>query len=360
MRINDQWKTTLGYTMEDLTRQPFLELIHPDDRQATLDVMAGMATGATTLHFINRYRHKDGSYRQLEWRATPADGVIYASARDITERIKEQEEKRLEQVRMQAIIDSQTNYMLRTDLEGNYTYANNKYIEDFGWIHGGRERIIGTNCLPSISPHHQMAVVEVGQKCIAEPGKIFQIEMDKPLENGTVATTLWDFVCLTDAQGKPVEMQCVGTNITDLKRMEREQIESRSNQLLEMSTPIAQLWDGILLLPLVGIVNAARARSVMMAVLKRIADSQAKVLILDIGGVAVVDTEVANHFVKLAKATRLMGCQCTISGISPAVAQTMIDLGVQIEEMHTTGTMKDALAKSLSLTGVKLVRLEEV
>jgi rsbT co-antagonist protein RsbR len=356
LRINTAWETTLGYTIEDLKSIQFLEFIHPDDLQKTLDVMGQLATGVTLLNFTNRYRHKNGSYRTIEWRSHLADGLIYAAARDITERVEKEENLRQEQARMKAIIESQTNYMLRTDLQGNYTYTNQKYINDYGWIHG-TDRLSGLNCLLSISPNYQAAVGETVAKCIASPNTTFQVEMEKPLQGGGVATTLWDFVCLTDADGTPMEIQCLGINITDRKRRELEQSERQQFALLEMSTPITQLWDGILLLPLVGIMSAARAQSIMTSVLKKISETQAKVFILDISGVAVVDTEVANHFIKLSKATRLMGCTCTMSGISPAVSQTIVELGIQIEEINTTGTMRDALEKALELTGTRLVSI---
>jgi rsbT co-antagonist protein RsbR len=356
LRINDSWETTLGYTIDDLKSVQFLEFIHPDDLQKTLDVMGQLAQGITLLNFTNRYRHRDGSYRTLEWRAQLADGLIYAAARDITERVAKEENLRQEQARMKAIIESQTNYMLRTDLQGNYTYTNQKYVQDYGWIHG-KDNLSGQNCLISISPNYQAAVGETVAKCIASPNTTFQVEMEKPLEGGSVATTLWDFICLTDADGTPIEIQCLGINITDRKRREVEQSERQQFTLLEMSTPITQLWDGILLLPLVGIMSAARAQSIMTSVLKKISETQAKVFILDISGVAVVDTEVANHFIKLSKATRLMGCACTMSGISPAVSQTIVELGIQIEEINTTGTMRDALEKALELTGTRLVSI---
>ena len=91
---------------------------------------------------------------------------------------------------------------------------------------------------------------------------------------------------------------------------------------MEMSTPVAEIWDDILMLPLVGIIDSKRAQDIMTAVLSRIAETHSRTLILDISGVAVVDTAVANHLIKITKATRLMGCACTISGISPAIAQT--------------------------------------
>jgi len=133
-------------------------------------------------------------------------------------------------------------------------------------------------------------------------------------------------------------------------------IREQNQALMQLSTPVTQLWDGILLLPLVGIIDSRRAQDTMTAVLHRVASSQSKVFILDISGVAVVDTAVANHLIKITKATRLMGCLCILSGISPAVAQTIVELGVQIEEVTTTANMQDALAQALRMTGTVLSR----
>lgn len=141
----------------------------------------------------------------------------------------------------------------------------------------------------------------------------------------------------------------------ELERLTREQ----EGALLEMSTPIAQLWEGILLLPLVGFMDAKRAEDVLHTVLHEIARSQAKIFILDISGVTVVDTFVANHFIKIAKATRLMGCRSILSGITPAVSQTIVDLGIDIDKLKTTGSMKDALDYAFRQTGFQLERQDE-
>lgn len=259
---------------------------------------------------------------------------------------------------LNALKNTKLAYLLRTDLQGNYTYANDKYVSDFGWIHGSETEFnfVGHHCLPSISAHHQALVADVVAKCIASPNTVFATTIDKPLQNGQIANTIWDFVCLQDANGNPCEMQCFGVNLDDLRQSNELAQEAQNFAWLEMSTPITQLWDGILLLPLVGIITPHRAETVMTLVLKKIAETQARVFILDISGVAVVDTAVANHFVKLAKATQLMGCSCTISGISPAVAQTIVGLGIQIEEINTVGSMRDALQRALQFTGVKMVR----
>jgi rsbT co-antagonist protein RsbR len=92
----------------------------------------------------------------------------------------------------------------------------------------------------------------------------------------------------------------------------------------------------------------------MSAMLTKISEVQAKVIILDIGGVAIVDTAVANHLIKITKATKLMGCECTISGVSPAIAQTIVELGIDVGEIRTTATLRDALEAAFRDVGIKI------
>ena len=137
---------------------------------------------------------------------------------------------------------------------------------------------------------------------------------------------------------------------------ERMTLQSRS--LMEMSTPVTQIWSGILLLPIVGIVDSKRAQDIMNAALAKIAETQTRVFIMDISGVAVVDTAVANHLIKITKATRLMGCSSTISGVSPAIAQTIVELGIEVGSVKTTATMKDALADAFKRVGMEISNVE--
>ena len=134
------------------------------------------------------------------------------------------------------------------------------------------------------------------------------------------------------------------------------QISEQSRAMMEMSTPVTALWDGILMLPIVGIIDSRRAQEIMSSMLARIAETRSKVIILDISGVAVVDTAVANHLIKITKATALMGCRCTISGLSPAIAQTIIELGIDVGDVKTTATLRDALADAFRRTGTALKR----
>ncbi|UCE63670.1 MAG: STAS domain-containing protein [Nitrospirota bacterium] len=139
-------------------------------------------------------------------------------------------------------------------------------------------------------------------------------------------------------------------------RLTNQKISEQSQALMEMSTPVTAIWKGILMLPIVGIIDSKRAQDIMNAMLSKIGETRSKVIIMDISGVAVVDTAVANHLIKITKATKLMGCECTISGVSPAIAQTIVGLGINVGEVQTTATLRDALEMAFSKTGVVLRR----
>lgn len=131
-------------------------------------------------------------------------------------------------------------------------------------------------------------------------------------------------------------------------------IAAQARSLTEMSTPVTELWDKVLMLPLVGIIDSHRANEVMSAVLRRISDTRAKAFIMDIGGVSVVDTAVANHLINIAKASRLMGCTSLLSGVSPEIAETVVALGIDVGDLRTNATLQDALRQAFGIIGVEV------
>ena len=133
-----------------------------------------------------------------------------------------------------------------------------------------------------------------------------------------------------------------------------ELLALQSHAVMEMSTPVTEIWEGILLLPLVGLVDSRRSEDIMHAVLNAISATHAREFILDISGVGVVDTAVANYLIKITRATALMGCESTISGISPAIARTIVQLGVDVGQVRTTATMMDALSNAFARQGITL------
>ncbi|MGH3237374.1 MAG: STAS domain-containing protein [Streptosporangiaceae bacterium] len=135
----------------------------------------------------------------------------------------------------------------------------------------------------------------------------------------------------------------------------REQIiADQSMAMLELSTPVVRLWDGIIAVPLVGTLDSARTQLVMEKLLETLVASGADHAVLDITGVPTVDTEVAQHLLKTVNAARLLGAECVICGIRPQVAQTIVSLGIEFGDIATKATLADALAHALSRTGLKV------
>jgi rsbT co-antagonist protein RsbR len=136
----------------------------------------------------------------------------------------------------------------------------------------------------------------------------------------------------------------------------REQIISdQSTAMMELSTPVVRLWDGIIAVPLVGTLDSARTQLVMEKLLDTLVATGADHAVIDITGVPTVDTEVAQHLLKTVSAARLLGAECTISGIRPQVAQTIVSLGIEFGDIATKATLADALALALKQAGLKVV-----
>lgn len=128
-------------------------------------------------------------------------------------------------------------------------------------------------------------------------------------------------------------------------------IEKQSRALLELSTPTIQLWEGILVLPILGILDSHRAQEMTDVMLNKIQETSALSIIIDITGVPTVDSSVANHLIKITKATRLMGCECILSGIGPEVAQSLVHLGVNLDTIETSSNLKAAFQQALTKAG---------
>jgi rsbT co-antagonist protein RsbR len=151
----------------------------------------------------------------------------------------------------------------------------------------------------------------------------------------------------------------LGLYTTEVYQEAREEVIRRQQQdMLELSTPVVKLWDGILALPLIGTLDSARTQTVMEGLLQRIVETGAGVAILDITGVPTVDTLVAQHLIKTVTAARLMGAECIISGIRPQIAQTIVHLGVDLGGVATKATLADALALALRRVGLAVSRTQ--
>jgi rsbT co-antagonist protein RsbR len=139
----------------------------------------------------------------------------------------------------------------------------------------------------------------------------------------------------------------------------REELIMRQQQeLLELSTPVVKLWDGILALPIIGTLDSARTQVVMESLLQAVVATNSRYAIIDITGVPTVDTLVAQHLLKTITAARLMGAECIISGVRPQIAQTIVHLGINLEDVITKAKLSDAFALALQRSGRAVVRTQ--
>lgn len=140
----------------------------------------------------------------------------------------------------------------------------------------------------------------------------------------------------------------------------RDQVIARQQEeMLELSTPVVTLWDGIVALPLIGTLDSARTQVVMESLLQAIVQTNSRFAIIDITGVPTVDTLVAQHLLKTITAARLMGAECILSGIRPQIAQTIVHLGINLEDVITKSKLADAFRLALERSGRKVVRADK-
>ncbi len=153
-------------------------------------------------------------------------------------------------------------------------------------------------------------------------------------------------------------LDALGLYATEVYQRSREELIQRQQEdMLELSTPVVTLWEGVLALPMIGTLDSARTQVVMETLLKRIVDTGSEIAIIDITGVPTVDTLTAQHLLKTVTAARLMGAECIISGIRPQIAQTIVHLGVDLEGVTTKATLADAFKVALHRSGRTVTRM---
>ena len=190
----------------------------------------------------------------------------------------------------------------------------------------------------------------------------FVLALKKPLfarfqtkhvgDAATLNSALWTITTLVDRLAQHT--------LTTYQKSREAVIERQQQELLELSTPVVKLWDGVLAVPMIGTLDSNRTQLVMESLLQRIVDTGSELAIIDITGVPTVDTLVAQHLLKTVTAIRLMGADCIISGVRPQIAQTIVHLGIDLQGITTKASLADALALALKRGGYVVTRNNKV
>lgn len=177
---------------------------------------------------------------------------------------------------------------------------------------------------------------------------LFQQLQRAASDPAVLASETWRITELVDALGLYA--------VDQYQRSREEVIRRQQQEIMELSTPVVKLWEGVVAVPLIGTLDSARTQVVMESLLERIVETGAELAIIDITGVPTVDTLVAQHLIKTVAAARLMGADCIISGIRPQIAQTIVHLGINLEEVTTKASLADAIAVAFARLGITLQR----
>ena len=233
-RLNQEWTRTLGWTLEELMARPYVDFVHPDDLNPTTKVAETIAAGGDVIHFENRYRCRDGSYRRVMWRATPdtEKGLIYAVGRDVTN-------EKLAEQRMQAVVDNATAVIFMKDTEGRYLLVNRLYEQLF---HVSRKDVLGKSD-HDIFPEAMAESFRKNDLVVMEAGVPLQFEEVAPHDDGPHMYVSVKFP-IVDAGGRTVALCGIATDITEMKRAEREVRDREARLQAVMDTAL----DGIIMM----------------------------------------------------------------------------------------------------------------
>jgi rsbT co-antagonist protein RsbR len=257
---------------------------------------------------------------------------------------------------LQAVLDSIADPIFVKDLHHRFVAFNGAFCDLLGHP---RDALLGHSD-PEFIPSEQVEVFWRIDDQVTSSGQ--------PNENEELITdgagnlrTIWTRKFpLRDAQGQVIGLSGIITDITALKRRQEQVerlevtiqekmaiIETQSSLLDQLSVPVIQVWDSILLLPLIGVIDSRRAAQVMESLLQSIARASARFVLIDVTGVPVVDTSVASYLVRAVQAAQLLGCQSILAGISPEIAQTLVGLGVDFSHILTRATLQNGLEYAL-------------
>ena len=372
--INPAGLDLLGYeTQEDIVGKNFFEelSVDPDqikslvtERKETALYNDGLAgSGEIWL------KTKDGHPIVIE--SSPRlifndDGAVIAMeglANNVTDRNQAEDRLRQSEEKFRSVFENMLDVYYRVDTEGNIQLASPSAAELFGVDEV--ESVVGNN-IRSLESFVSSEVVATHLDEVLEQEKVSGFETVMYKRDGTPVIVEVCSRTIRGDNGSVVSIEGMIRDITERKQSEEDikESERRLKEIVEklrlsqeeISTPVVQIWDRILALPLIGVVDANRAQKTTEILLNKIIDTQSELVILDVTGVATMDTEVTNHLLKTIQSTALLGADCVVTGIKPEVAQTMVHLGLDIRKLVTKRDMQEGLRWGLSKIGYTLSR----
>jgi rsbT co-antagonist protein RsbR len=334
LHLSDALTRALSSDLLDAAPQAELALlIHSDDRPLFDEAWKRLCTAAEPMRLDVRLKTAEGSFKPFECAArwVPEKREVYGTLHEAEERIAKDIKINI----LKAINDNLPVCLWAIDARGVFVLQDGKACETAGIKPG---QFLGLNMF-DIYPEEGTVGV---RKALAGEVTCFVNQVDR------VHWEAW-YMPVENEHGQVTHIAGVSLDISEAKRTEQELraklelIQEQQRVIRALSTPIIQVWDRVLTLPLVGMFDSTRAADVMDSVLHEVARTRARYAILDLTGIEVMDTATAGHLIKLSEAMRLLGAEGIITGIHPAIAQTIVGLGLDLTSIVTRATLREGL-----------------
>ncbi|WP_287158380.1 PAS domain S-box protein [Chloroflexus sp.] len=344
---NQAFCTMLGY--ESLIGKTVVDITYPDDHQQLADIAKTLQQGQT-VHTTIRYVRSDGSLITVQASALGLynrDGQLTGFAsinRDVTAQIEAEEELRQSEQRNRTLLAAMPDLMFLLSSDG--VFLNYK-PDPTGRLLVPPEMFLNRHVTEVLPPELATQILQ-RIDALKRSGEMqtfeYQIEIDNQVEVYEARMVL-----LQD------NVMVLSRNITAQRQAERERaamqeqiIQAQQATLRELSTPLMPIADGVVAMPLIGAIDSARAQQIMESLLYGVAEYKARVAIIDITGVKVVDTQVAGALIRAAQAARMLGAEVVLTGISPEIAQTLVHIGADLGAMKTKATLQEGIRYALA------------
>jgi rsbT co-antagonist protein RsbR len=351
--VNEALCRQLGYTREELLALSIAD-IDPAFPVGAWDSIWNEVKTQGFVKLETHHRRKDGTLIPVEvtsnYLAFNDKEFLCAFVRDITER--KQAEKTLyeQQALLQGILDNAPFGLFAVDRDGRYVMCSRVAAANLGLT---PEQVVGKTDYAILPQAVADANAEKYQR-ILDTGNFQEHEFVLEQANEPSQVFLHNWFPISDPNGQRYAVCGIISNITERKQAEAERanfqeqiIAAQRHALQELSTPLIPISDDVVIMPLVGSIDSRRAQQVMEALLEGVAHYQADTVILDITGVRVVDTQVANAFLRAAQAVQLLGARVILTGIQPEIAQTIVQLGADMSGIATHGSLQSGIATVL-------------
>ena len=363
--VNEGSVKVTGMSREKLIGTDFSDYFTEPDK-ARAGYQQAFAKGFV-IDYPLTIRHQDGRLTDVLYNASVYKDArgnvlgVFAAARDVTERKKAElrsGETTAQLQRMSSeleiIIDAIPGLVFYKDVNNRFLRVN-KYMADA--YKKTKKQLEGASCFDLHSQKEAQAYFDDDLQVIRSRTPKLGIDERFETESG-VSWVSTSKIPYFDEKGEVVGVIGVSLNITERKLAE-ERIQQQTKEIMDLSTPVMQVWQGVVVAPLIGSLDSQRTQQFMERLLGRIVETNSPVALVDIMGVPTIDTQTAQHLIETISAVRLLGAQVVLTGVRPAIAQTLVHLGIDLSGIMTRASLSAGLQVALDILDLKVVRKDD-